>query len=46
MDESTTDSAEVVYRRSLRDSSSITYALVTIKGGNAVLKDVKIDDVR
>jgi len=45
MDESKADSAETVYHRSLRDTSSTTYALVLVREGNAVLKDVMIDGV-
>ena len=35
--------AESIHRESLRDENQITYALVSIKNGDAVLKDVFID---
>jgi len=45
MEESKAYDAEVVYRKSRRDTSQITYALVNIKDGDAVLKDVMIDNI-
>jgi uncharacterized membrane-anchored protein len=45
MEESKAEDAENVYTRTLRDSGKTTYALVSIKGGVAVVKDVFIDDV-
>ncbi len=45
MEESKAYDAELVYRESQIDSSQVTYALVSIKNGEAVLKDVMIDGV-
>lgn len=45
MEESKAYEAENVYIRSLPDSTQKAYALVKIKGGEAVLKDVLINDV-
>lgn len=44
MEESKAYDAEIAYRESQSDIS-VTYALVNIKSGDAVLKDVLIDDV-
>jgi len=43
MEESKAYPAEKIYVESRRDASSTTYALVNIKEGSAVLKDVMID---
>jgi uncharacterized membrane-anchored protein len=43
MEESKATDAELTYRQIQRDTSRITYALVSIKDGDAVLKDVFID---
>jgi uncharacterized membrane-anchored protein len=43
MEESKAPDAEQTYRQSLQDTNRITYALVRIKNGDAVLKDVIID---
>ncbi|MEZ4931972.1 MAG: GDYXXLXY domain-containing protein [Saprospiraceae bacterium] len=43
MEESKAQPAEDVYREASRDTAQITYALVNIKNGGAVLKDVVID---
>ena len=43
MEESKAYEAELAYAQSQRDTSKTTYALVSIKNGNAVLKDVLID---
>ena len=43
MEESKAPGAEQTYRQSLQDTNRITYALVRIKNGDAVLKDVIID---
>lgn len=43
MEESKALPAELLYRDSQRDSTSITYALVRLKNGDAVLEDVLID---
>lgn len=43
MEESKAGPAETAYNESNRDSLSTTYALVNVKKGNAVLKDVIID---
>ncbi|MGO3183081.1 MAG: GDYXXLXY domain-containing protein [Aequorivita sp.] len=45
MEESKAYPAELEYRKSQQDSSKTTYALVSIKNGDAVLKDVLIDGV-
>ena len=45
MEESKAYDAEVTYRESQIDTSKTTYALVQIKNGDAVLKDVLIDGV-
>lgn len=45
MEESKAYDAELTYRRSLMDTSRTTYALVRIKDGDAVLKDVLIDGI-
>lgn len=45
MEESKAYEAELTYRQSQRDTNRITYALVSIKDGNAVLKDVLIDGI-
>jgi uncharacterized membrane-anchored protein len=43
MEESKAYDAEITYRQSQLDTNQITYALVSIKNGDAVLKDVKIN---
>ncbi len=45
MEESKADDAELMYRTSLSDTSSSVYALVSIKNGDAVLKDVLVDGI-
>ena len=45
MEESKAGPAERVYRDAMRDGHSMAYALVSVYEGNAVLKDVMIDDV-
>ena len=45
MEESKAYEAEQVYRESLPDTNQVAYALVKIKDGEAVLKDVLINDV-
>ncbi|MEL6485146.1 MAG: GDYXXLXY domain-containing protein [Bacteroidota bacterium] len=45
MEESKAYDAELTYRDSQLDSTQTTYALVHVKDGNAVLKDVLIDGV-
>ena len=45
MEESKAYDAEVTYRESQMDTTKTTYALVSIKNGDAVLKDVLIDGV-
>ncbi|MEM1339670.1 MAG: GDYXXLXY domain-containing protein [Bacteroidota bacterium] len=45
MEESKAYDAELTYRKSQRDTSKVTYALVSIKNGEAVLKDVLIDGI-
>ncbi len=44
MDEFLAPKAEIIYNESLGDSVTTTYALVKIKNGKAVLKDVMIDE--
>lgn len=45
MKESKALAAENAYRKSQADTSKVTYALVNIKDGKAVLKDVLIDGI-
>ena len=45
MEESKAYEAEQTYRQSQQDTSKITYALVSVKNGEAVLRDVLIDGV-
>lgn len=44
MEESKAGSAEKVYNRSLADTNNITYALVKVKSGDAVLENVFINE--
>nr|WP_321451817.1 GDYXXLXY domain-containing protein [uncultured Carboxylicivirga sp.] len=45
MEESKAKGAEEAHRQAQRDTSKISYALVSVKDGEAVVKDVFIDDV-
>lgn len=45
MDEDKASIAELLYFESLRDTTSVTYALVMVNNGAAVLQDVRINDV-
>lgn len=45
MEESKAFAAEIIYQKSLRDTSQVTCALVSINNGEAVLKDVLINDI-
>lgn len=45
MEESKAYDAELVYIKSLQDTTQIAYALVSVKEGEAVLKDVLIDGI-
>jgi uncharacterized membrane-anchored protein len=45
MEESKAKAAERAFRSASRDSNQTTYALVAIRDGDAVLKEVYIDDV-
>lgn len=45
MEESSAPRAEIEYNNASRDSTRVTYALVRIKDGEAVLKDVMIDGI-
>lgn len=45
MEESKAYDAELIYRQFQQDTSKITYALVSINNGDAVLKDVLIDGI-
>lgn len=45
MEESKASDAEVIYAKSLQDTTQLTYALVSIKNGDAVLKDVLIGGI-
>ncbi|MFZ1289259.1 MAG: GDYXXLXY domain-containing protein [Melioribacteraceae bacterium] len=45
MEETKAGKAETSYNKSLADTNKITYALVAIKNGNAVLKNIFIDDI-
>lgn len=45
MEESKAPEAEKIYRKSLADTNQVTYGLVNIKDGEAVLKDVLINGI-
>ena len=45
MEESKAEGAEEAYRESSRDTNQVTYALVKIKEGEAVIEDVLIDGI-
>ncbi|MDQ3190081.1 MAG: GDYXXLXY domain-containing protein [Bacteroidota bacterium] len=45
MEESKAYEAELTYNESIRDTAKVTYALVNIKEGDAVLKDVVINGI-
>ena len=45
MEESKAYDAEIMYRQTQRDTSSTTYALVYLKNGDAVLRDVLINGI-
>jgi uncharacterized membrane-anchored protein len=45
MEESKAHKAEIAYRQSQRDTSKMTYAVVRIKKGVAVLKDIMVDGI-
>ena len=45
MEESKAYDAELTYKRALPDTSQVTYALVNIKNGESVLKDVMINGI-
>jgi len=45
MEESKAYDAELTYRRTLPDTSQVPYALVNIKNGESVLKDVMINGI-
>ena len=45
MEESKAKDAEITYRESQMDTTKTTYALIQVKNGDAVLKDVLIDGV-
>ncbi|MFC2114312.1 GDYXXLXY domain-containing protein [Bacteroidota bacterium] len=45
MEESKAYDAELAYSQSLKDTSKVTYAIVSIKNGDAVLKDVVIEGI-
>ena len=45
MEESKAYDAELAHRESQQDTNQVTYALVSIKNGDAVLKDVLIDGI-
>jgi uncharacterized membrane-anchored protein len=44
VEESKAAAAEMLYNKVQSDSSKVTYALVNVKGGAAVLKDIKINE--
>jgi uncharacterized membrane-anchored protein len=44
MEETKAPKAEQVYNESLADSTTITFGLVAVKDGNAILKDIIIND--
>jgi len=45
MEESKAQGAETLYRNIMGDSTQVTYALVYVKSGEAVLKDVFVNEV-
>jgi|SRR5690606_11009258 uncharacterized membrane-anchored protein len=45
MEESKAQEAEDTHRRAQRDTTRITYALVSVKNGDAVVKDILIDGI-
>lgn len=45
MEESKAAEAEITYRQLMADTSRVTYALVSVKEGEAVLSDVQIDGI-
>ncbi len=45
MEETKAPLAEIKYNNAVRDSTVVTYALVSVKNGEAVIKDVLIDGV-
>lgn len=45
MEESKAMEAEITYQQLLADTARVTYALVSIKNGEAVLSDVQIDGI-
>ena len=45
MEESKAYDAELTYNRTLPDTSQVAYALVNIKNGESVLKDVMINGI-
>ena len=45
MEESKAYEAEVKFREAQRDTSQLTYALVNIRNGQSVLKDVMIEGI-
>lgn len=45
MEENKAYAAESLYFKSLRDTTNIAYALVIVNKGNAVLQDVRINDI-
>jgi uncharacterized membrane-anchored protein len=45
MEEFKAQGAEIAYQEAARDTNQVAYALVSIKEGDAVIKDVMIDDV-
>jgi len=45
MEESKAQDAEQAYREAARDTAQVTYALVVVKNGNALVEDVLLDEV-
>lgn len=45
MEESKAYDAEIIYNESLRDTAQVTYAIIAVKNGDAVVKDVIINGV-
>ena len=45
MNENKASNAEVTYAESMTDEKNKTYALVAVKNGEAVIKDVLINDI-
>lgn len=45
MEETKAGKAEIIYNNSIIDTNKITYALVSVKNGNAIIKNIYIDEI-